>query len=443
MDPVRRAGVVRDRLPVLRPLHRPPGPRGRRHARDAGRAAGERPGLRRHRPPGPLRAPLRGDRRRRTAGRPGARRADGLPAGHDLDHRRRHPRRSRAGHDGALLLDAPRRQEPGPDGPRGDRRGRRHGRPGRRLRDHDHHPGGPRARRGQRARGVAVGRLLDRADDPDRPLHGLLPALPAPGPRQRDDGDRRRPPPAGDHRGRLDRRHRAGRGAHAVPRDADDLPDRLRLRRLGAAGVDAADPARLPLDLHEGRRDPAAGGRPGARAPGPRQRGRHLLRARRRRAGLRRQALPVRVHHDRVRCAVGLPRPDLLGHDPEDDRQGEPRPDDRLRRHADGVLRRDQRPHRGLRHRPGPLLRDEQPGRRDWRHRRQRGRVRRDARLHGLPRRAHPGRGGGAGADARSPARAAPRPWPSASRRSSPTPSAGAWPRSGTTSRSCSRRCSS
>ena len=64
--------------------------------------------------------------------------------------------------------------------------------------------------------------------------------------------------------------------------------------------------------------------------------------------GLRRQALPVRLHHDRLRRAVRLPRADRLGHDAEDGRQGEPGPDDRLRRHADGVVRRDQRADRRL-----------------------------------------------------------------------------------------------
>ena len=93
---------------------------------------------------------------------PGAGRADGLPARHDLDHRRRDPRRRRPGHGGAVLLDAARRQEPRPDGARGDRRRRRHRGADRRLRDHDHHPGRARAGRRQRARRVAVGRLLDR-----------------------------------------------------------------------------------------------------------------------------------------------------------------------------------------------------------------------------------------------------------------------------------------
>ena len=52
---------------------------------------------------------------------PGARGPDGLPAGHDLDHRRRRPRRRRPGLHGPVLLHAPRRPLPGPDGPRGAR----------------------------------------------------------------------------------------------------------------------------------------------------------------------------------------------------------------------------------------------------------------------------------------------------------------------------------
>ena len=50
---------------------------------------------------------------------------------------------------------------------------------------------------------VAVGRVLDRDDDPHRVPHGLLPARPAPGGGARDDGDRRRAAAARDRRGRL------------------------------------------------------------------------------------------------------------------------------------------------------------------------------------------------------------------------------------------------
>ena len=60
----------------------------------------------------------------------------------------------------AVLLDAPRRQEPRPDGARRDRPGRRRRRAGRRLRDHDHPARGARAGRRQRAGGVALGHVL-------------------------------------------------------------------------------------------------------------------------------------------------------------------------------------------------------------------------------------------------------------------------------------------
>ena len=122
---VRRARLLRDRVPLLRPLHRLQGAGRRQPAGHAGRAARQRRRLPADRPARAVRPPLRGDRRRRPAGRPGAGRADGLPAGHDLDHRRRHLRRRGAGHGDPVLLDAPRRQEPRADGARRDRPGRR------------------------------------------------------------------------------------------------------------------------------------------------------------------------------------------------------------------------------------------------------------------------------------------------------------------------------
>ena len=48
------------------------------------------------------------------------------------------------------------------------------------------------------------------------------------------------------------------RGVHPRPAHAGDLPGDLRLRGVGAAGVDAARPARLPLHVHEDRHDRAA-----------------------------------------------------------------------------------------------------------------------------------------------------------------------------------------
>ena len=93
------------------------------------------------------------------------------------------------------------------------------------------------------------------------------------------------------------------------------------------------------------------------------ERGGDEVRLQRRGPGLRGRAVPVRLHHHRLRRAVGLPRADRLGDDAEDDPEGVAGPHDRLRRDADGVLRRGLRDHRGLDHRPRPLLRDERAGR--------------------------------------------------------------------------------
>ena len=229
------------------------------HAGHPRRAARQRHRLPPHRPPGPARPPLRGDRGRGTAGRTRAGRADGIPAGHDLDHRRRHLRGRGPGHGRAVLLHAARRQVARADGARGDRPVRRGRRAARRLRHHDHPARGAGARRRQRARRLAVGHLLHRDDRPDRPADGLLPAGPAARPGQRGLADRRRAAAA-----------RAGRRAAGSPSprwadtftlapvDAGHLAGGVRLRRLDPAGVDAARAARLPLHLHEDRHDRAA-----------------------------------------------------------------------------------------------------------------------------------------------------------------------------------------
>ena len=125
----------------------------------------------------------------------------------------------------AVLLDAPRRQEPRADGARGDRPGRRRRGAGRRVLDHDHPAGRARAGRRERAGAVAVGHVLDRDDDPDRVLHGLLHARDPAGSRARD---RRRSawrcccsrssPAAGSRtRALADIVHALARGADAVP----------------------------------------------------------------------------------------------------------------------------------------------------------------------------------------------------------------------------------
>ena len=60
----------------------------------------------------------------------------------------------------------------------------------------------------------------------------------------------------------------------------------------------------------------------------------------RRRPGVRRLAVPVPVHHHRVRCAVRIPLADLVGHHAETAGEGKPDAADRLRRHADRIVRR-------------------------------------------------------------------------------------------------------
>ena len=57
--------------------------------------------------------------------------------------------------------------------------------------------------------------------------------------------------------------------------------------------------------------------------------------------GVRRLAVPVPVHHHRVRRTVRLPLADLVGHHSEAAGEGKPDAADRLRRHAHRVVRRD------------------------------------------------------------------------------------------------------
>ena len=69
--------------------------------------------------------------------------------------------------------------------------------------------------------------------------------------------------------------------------------------------------------------------------------------------------LAVRVHRDRLRGPVGLPRPDLLRHDAEDGQQGVGHPPDRLRRDAPGGLRLADGADRGLCAGAGRLFQDQ------------------------------------------------------------------------------------
>jgi hypothetical protein len=72
-------------------------------------------------------------------------------------------------------------------------------------------------------------------------------------------------------------------------------------------------------------------------------------------------AVPVRVHHDRLRRDLRLPRADLVRHDAEAAPQRGGHPADRLRQHDAGVLRRDHGDDRRDAAGPGRVLRDQQP----------------------------------------------------------------------------------
>ena len=87
--------------------------------------------------------------------------------------------------------------------------------------------------------------------------------------------------------------------------------------------------------------------------------GADAVRPARRRTGLRGEGLPVRVHHDRLRGHLRVPLADRVGHHPEDDFARKRRALHRLRRHADGIVRRRHGDDRGLHPRSGRLLRDE------------------------------------------------------------------------------------
>ena len=90
---------------------------------------------------------------------------------------------------------------------------------------------------------------------------------------------------------------------------------------------------------------------------------------RRKRPGLGWQPVPVPVHHHRLRIGLRLAFADRLRNDAEDDREREPNPVHRLRRHADGVFRRHHGDDRRIRAASGRLFRHEQRGGTHWNHR--------------------------------------------------------------------------
>ena len=169
------------------------------------------------------------------------------------------------------------------------------------ARDHDHPARGGGARGGERAQALALGRLHARDDDPDRAADGRLHALPAARARDGGLGDRPRARAVRGGRGPVGRAlAELGAGLHAHRPGARARGDRLRLRRLGAAGVAAARAARLPVGLHQGGRRARARPRHPAGAADAPDAGAHPLH-RRQRPGLRGRAVPLLLHHDRLR----------------------------------------------------------------------------------------------------------------------------------------------
>ncbi len=91
------------------------------------------------------------------------------------------------------------------------------------------------------------------------------------------------------------------------------------------------------------------------------------------RPGVRRQGLPLRVHHGGLWSHLGLPFADRVGHHAQNARARTRRAAHRLRRDADGIVRRRHGDDRGRDASAGCLFRDQQSGRRG-RHRARRGR---------------------------------------------------------------------
>ena len=169
-------------------------------------------------------------------------------------------------------------------------------------------------------------------------LMGVYGRFLRPRPDRRDVGDRLRAADGGDLPRPAGQPEPDARAAvHLQRQDAGaDHADRLRLRRLGAAGVAAARAARLPLDLPQDRHDLAARDRhprssmPDLKMPavsrfvdgtGPVFSG---------------SLFPFLFITIACGAVSGLPRADRVRHHAEDDREREPDPLHRLRRDADG-----------------------------------------------------------------------------------------------------------
>ena len=125
------------------------------------------------------------------------------------------------------------------------------------VRDRDR-AGRARPRCRQCLAGERLGHVHDRRIDSARAVHGPLHVPVQEGPDGRSHGDRRDwPVPRGDPR-EASRRVLIRHLVSPEPRTAHRLDGCVWLRRVGAAGLDAALPARLPQLVHEDRHDRSA-----------------------------------------------------------------------------------------------------------------------------------------------------------------------------------------
>ena len=237
----------------------------------------------------------------------------GLAPGPHLAGRRRLPGRRGPRLHHPVGLDAPRRPLARRDRPRRDRAGRRRHRGRRHPVHHRHRAGRPRPRGRQRAARRAPGARSPSATSiplalfmglymyrfrkgriAEATVIGVVGLLLAVDPRQAD--------------------RRLGVRAAASSCRANELivaMARLRLRRVGAAGLAAALPARLPQLVHEDRHDRALV--VGVIVVNPElQMPAFSAVRRRRRADHSRAALSLRLHHHRLRRDLRLPRADRV-----------------------------------------------------------------------------------------------------------------------------------
>src|SRR5438445_12064831 len=166
-----------------------------------------------------------------------------------------------------------------------------------------------------------MGHVYAGHDRADRFFYGLLSPALAAWARGRDVVARRGHACGGLHRGALRRSVLAGGVVRSGTLDLGLAAGSVWISRIRAAGLDAAGPAGLSLDLHESQRGRVArrwGDRDSAADCDAARNRPH----RRRGADHPRADLPLRLPPDRLRRAFRVPLAGLLRYDPQDARPG-------------------------------------------------------------------------------------------------------------------------